>query len=141
MPQSSVTTLLKFLSLLISEIFTIDKNRDGNVTALEIIGAALIILGKSQELAYVFNNIGSDFKAIKNVLENENDEFDKLVNEITELDFLPDDKQSIEDAIRKTLLALIYIYDAGLAWVETGTKDAPDADMSRSIAKLLKIDA
>ena len=30
--ENSVTTLVKFLSLLISEIITIDKNQDKNVT-------------------------------------------------------------------------------------------------------------
>jgi len=133
MSQNSITTLIKFLSLFVSEIVTIDKNRDGNVTAFEIIGAALVILGKSQELAYVFNNIGEDFKTIYNTLDNDDDAFDKLVDEIIALDFLPDDRKALEDALKKTLMALMYLYDAGLSWATLGVAKTPDVDVKTAL--------
>ena len=80
----------------------------------------MTVLAKAYDLVYVFNNIGEDFKVIKNILGDDTDAFDKIVDEITALDFLPDDRDLIEDAVKKTLIALLYCYDAGLAWVATG---------------------
>lgn len=139
--ENSITTLVKFLALLISEIITIDKNKDGNISAMEVLGATLTTLAQAQAVAGAFNFVKEDFDKIRNILDVDGDEFDLLVDEIAGLDFLPDDKHAIETAVKKTLITIVYAYDTAHAWIDTGAGDKPNVvtNPSPDVATALKI--
>ena len=139
MGTQAVQTLIGIIALSVSELLTLDKNKDGNLTGGEIFGAILVIAGQAQGLTFIWSDIWPEITRLHNNLEVKNDEHDKLIQYIGNLDFMPASEQdALEEAIKKTIIALFYMGDAIKAWMDVGVADEPNVVLLPGGARIVK---
>lgn len=113
--DANLKLIISFLALVAREGFTIDKNKDGDISFWEILSLVSLISAQTPGIVPAFKAFWPELKTLEDDISRDDDRFDLIVDHIFSQDFTPDNREEVDIFVKKTLRLVFVSFD----WVQT----------------------